>query len=1056
MILLLEILVWSTLLHELQGAITQDEECLRTIKADVVFLIDGTNAIDQFSFEFFVKDYLNDFARKLSIKTDGVLISVILYTENLYMAVRPEHSTNLLTLLTAIRNMKQPGGHKTNGDIIHAISNTLNIAFTSLNYKNTENITRIAILLSNGVLEQESSMNYKYFDNNAYQKWSEHGWNNQAPYMMSEPIIKLLHSRVDYVFSIGIVGANAEGVLKLAKPTRYNYVLNYQNGYQNLDLNHFDPTEALCPPKEYCNMNRVQESMTSKGPIERVNGYIGGVIPLYYYFYGQQNPAIRHNTYHTAKHSYTDYDDGYGDSEYDDATQMQVPSTANKPKVEDKILNKKLRELLELLRTYDTQYKNKDSKNTHHSITTTRETSSHNNHHGNTAVKQNHPSSTSTINTFTDDNQQKIKKGSDVDDPAMKKSLKNDETYYNRSNCEVQLEKVINLLVFVLMHPQGASNSPVMVNSNVLSKTSDEKLEAVSPAKLLSDLQKANLQIVPAKVEEYSTPVNERDTEKPHLSNTDFYISQQNGEKVVHTNKENIYFQPTDWQDSAMHNGAVLMFAMKSHSGLPVSEIYSSTADTSSMPSLSGVNVNPKETQPTGNDNKFMNSNTSRYWYKNPLFNHWNSGLYKYVLLELWSNHNPVVQLKFRTQNSDKYTWFNKAFLETSYPWNENELKEKAKFIRTRNEPFSVILDPNYINSLSSQSFDEETLQKVKSERINCEFLRGYILIIDSSDSAISLCEWNIATNKLYSTYYQNNNLYPKFLYTLPINLPKQDNLTYTLPPKFSNYLSTLYEADELRIYVIPYSLMSTIEIGNKQLPQINKLLLTLDINTNISLSQLWHQEIASPPSSFPLKNGNLCNCWYRNELLNNWYTQRHYHRQNLNHFLTSDLFYDFKYIQIDLLNITGHVKCRLAFDTRGAQPDSWFSPTRLKYAWPLSISSLTEYNFIQFGHHITRKGEKRSLSQNWQQIDFWIGKQVLQPQLLSGDNNNYAIKTTCLSIFFVYSIKNEADTFTLPECMKDQVGIFKNSKLTTLTFSKELKQLNSMHQMRQIIIWTN
>lgn len=41
-------------------------ECLQSIKADVVFLLDGTQLIDKFSFDYYVKDYLNDFAKKVN------------------------------------------------------------------------------------------------------------------------------------------------------------------------------------------------------------------------------------------------------------------------------------------------------------------------------------------------------------------------------------------------------------------------------------------------------------------------------------------------------------------------------------------------------------------------------------------------------------------------------------------------------------------------------------------------------------------------------------------------------------------------------------------------------------------------------------------------------------------------------------------------------------------------------------------------------------------------------------------------------------------------------
>ncbi|CAH8464329.1 unnamed protein product [Schistosoma mattheei] len=418
------------------------------------------------------------------------------------------------------------------------------------------------------------------------------------------------------------------------------------------------------------------------------------------------------------------------------------------------------------------------------------------------------------------------------------------------------------------------------------------------------------------------------------------------------------------------------MFAMKSRSGLSINKMYFSSRN---ITNISNKNTDSNEITNHTTGDMDISSKMSNSWYKHDLFDQWYSGSYKYVLFELWSNNNPVVQLRFNARYSDKYTWFNKLFLKTSYPWNEYELLEKAKFILTSNEAFSVVFDPNYIVLLSS--VDYSTIEKLKRERIDCEFLRGYILIVDNPNSAISRCEWNNAINSKYNNFPNTSNYhdYPQIFYTLPINSHKEDSLNYQLPPKFSNYLFTLYEADELRIYVIPYGLMPSKNDGIL-LPQPNKLLFVLDTGINLSFKKLWYQEIASPPSAFPLKRQILCHCWYRNELLNNWYKPKtHYHTQNTNHFLTSNLFFGFQSIKIELFDQIGHVKCCLIFDTHGAQVNSWFSLTRLKYSWPWSIKTLTKYNFVQFGDQILTSGKKHYLSlRNWSNFNFWIGKQTL------------------------------------------------------------------------------
>ncbi|CAH8471479.1 unnamed protein product [Heterobilharzia americana] len=875
LLLLLKVLVWDTFLHELQGVVTQDQECLRSIRADIIFLIDGTNAIDEFSFEFYVKDYLNDFAKKLSIR-------------------------------------------------------------------------------------------------------------------------------------------------------------------------------------KYCTINGVRKLLNSKKSVERVYRRGNGIVPWYHYEYRKRNPSLRNERQQRRGHRFdSDYYD-YGDANYDDRTPAERPTSYYKSSSDDETLNDKLRALLVLLKNYHAENEEQASQNTRYTTTTT-ETPNHKivyplrSQYEIPKVQQQKPLAKPA--SRADSNQHETTNTSNIKDPGMitQPAIKN-ETHSDKSSCESQLNKITDLLIFLLKQsptPNGF-NLATKVNLSVLNETSNRPLVAVSATEFSSNLQEIYSEVVAPKVEERRLQGDEQSKIKK-LSLIDVSHSSQQFKQQISYSTNKVYFQPTDWQDCAMHNGAILMFAMKSHSGLSLSEVYSSNSDTSITPSST------IEIQPTGTNNyankEYINNNASSYWYKHPLFNQWNSGLYKYVLFELWSNHNPIVQLKFDAQYSDRYTWFNKVFLHTSYPWDKNELTEKAKFIRTRNEPFSVIFDSNYIDHLSSSSVDQKTIQKLRSEPLYCEFLRGYLLIVDSPDSTIFLCEWYVTINTMTTDFQNENDNYPKFYYTLPINLPKEDDLTYKIPPKFSNYFSTLYEADELRIYVVPYSLMST-KIDDVQLPQVNTLLIVLDTNVNICFNQLWSYEIASPPSSYPLQNGNLCNCWYRNELLNNWYKPINNYSQNLNHFPTSNLLFDFKYVQIDLLNGTGHVKCRLVFDTHGAKADSWFSSTRLNYSWPLSITTLKTYNFVQFGRQILSNGEKRNLSESWLHFDFWIGKHMFEPQLLN-EENKYMMMT-CLSIFFVYSSENGADSYILPKCMEDQINVFDNSKLTTLAFSETLAQLNDMHKMQQIIIWTN
>ncbi|CAH8440102.1 unnamed protein product [Schistosoma turkestanicum] len=1014
-------------------------ECLKSIKADIVILLDGTKVIDQFSFEFYVKDYLSDLAKKLSIKSDGVLISVILFTDQIHFAVKPEHSVNLPSLLMAINSMKQPDDNMMKGDIIHAISHILNFGFISTNNMDTQNITRMCILLTNGNIPEKKQRQ-----------------DNQI-FIESQNVIEELHNRVDYVFSIGIPGANQPGVRRLAKPSQYAFPLTEFNGYKELDLKYFDPTEVICPMKipEYC---REIKRLLFKRPIEKVNGQTVAIYPWYQYAYQQRNPDMRQPR---NQYPYNEYEYYYDYGEYNDRRQSRI-RLANpqiyKSKTNDDILNVKLQELLFLLRHYDNRKtKTGLTKSTPTITTTTTTTEATTAYHKSFQHKPENKKYNRRKPTIS-----RISPSYSKSDPShqtihnkpstkmLNQSNFNNET---QSNCEIKLNRMVNLLSKLIEQTLQRNNSKITTTDNSSeNKSSSKLLQPISVSYSLNSSKYDYSEASSFKKEELLTPTI---INQPLLitDNNNDETNQQHEDKLYHPTYK-AYFQATDWQDSAMHNGAILMFAMKSHSGLSINKIYSTGRN---ITSILNKNTAFNETQTDHTtDQADMSSKMSTSWYKHDLFDQWYSGSYKYVLYELWSNHNPVVQLKFNARYADKYTWFNKLFLKASYPWNEYELLEKAKFILTSHEAFSVVFDPNSVILLSSVG--RSTIAQLKNERIDCEFLRGYILIVDNPNSAISQCKWNNATNSKYnnfknSVYYE----YPKFFYTLPINSQKVDNLNYQLPPKFSNYLYTLYEADELRIYVIPYGLMPS-KTDGILLPQTNKLLIVLDTHVNISFSKLWYQEIASPPSSFPLKSNNLCNCWYRNQLLNIWYKPKtHYHTQNINHFLTSNLFFGFHSIKIELLDQIGHIKCCLIFNTYGAQANSWFSPTRLTYSWPWSIKTLTNYNFVQFGDQILTSGKKHHLSlKSWSNFNFWIGKQTLSIESsFNTKQTNYTIK--CLSIFLVHSKNNEYDHFELPECMKGQINLFKNStKLTILTYNEDLTELDNMKKAQQITIWSN
>ncbi|TNN10151.1 collagen alpha-4(VI) chain-like [Schistosoma japonicum] len=740
----LNIFILSIVFHISNADIIQDEECLQSIKADIVFLLDGTKAIDKFSFEFYVKDYLNDLAKKLSVKSDGALISVILFTDKLHFAVKPEHSVNLPTLLTSIRNMKQPDGDEMKADIIHAISNILNIGFISTNNLDTQNITRIIMLLTDGNIPE----NYYYPENKKI--------HNKYILRKSETIIQNLHSRVNYVFSIGIPGANEQGVRRLAKPLQYAFTLTKFGGYKEFDLKHFDPTEVICPIRNYC--NEIKRLLALKRPIDKVNGQTLPTNP--YYQYPLQRRYFS-TTQQRNRYPYSDYEYYYDYGEYPVRRQFQMRSVnlPNYRSKRDDKSNLKLNYLLYLLKTYEAGKKRTGSENIPQTTaTTTIEAESTTitaspNYYNSPYYKQpkdkmykkgqDNPTSVLPSHLKSNVNYEKSDKLSINDSMMVKKSDKNNE---NRSNCEVRLNKIKSMLLKLLEHSLQQNDSHLSVNENS-KRMNNNPTKTLKP--VIANYPSKSLQISHRKTFTYNIPIStneEYKVNKSLINNNNSQTTQQYGDEKYHS-AHNTHFLPTDWEDSAMHNGAILMFAIKSHSGIPINQIYFSSRNITNFPNMH-TNLNIRTNQRT--DYIDNSSRLSSRWYKHDLFDQWYSGSYKYVLLELWSNYNPVVQLKFNARYSDKYTWFSKLFLKSSYPWNEYELMEKSTFLRTSNEPFSILFDPNYINLLSS--VDYKIVEKLKGEHINCQHLRGYILIVDSPNSAISQCEWSNATNLKYKT----------------------------------------------------------------------------------------------------------------------------------------------------------------------------------------------------------------------------------------------------------------------------------------------------------------
>lgn len=112
-----------------------------------------------------------------------------------------------------------------------------------------------------------------------------------------------------------------------------------------------------------------------------------------------------------------------------------------------------------------------------------------------------------------------------------------------------------------------------------------------------------------------------------------------------------------NWQDMALHNGAILIFSIKANSELRLHEVY----------------------------NDYQSTDVQMDWFKHPLFNEWmkNRPIFDKLILELWSKQNPVVRLKFNAVGKLKSDWFNKSLLESSYPWSTTEMISQGQFLTT-------------------------------------------------------------------------------------------------------------------------------------------------------------------------------------------------------------------------------------------------------------------------------------------------------------------------------------------------------------------------------------
>lgn len=317
-----------------------------------------------------------------------------------------------------------------------------------------------------------------------------------------------------------------------------------------------------------------------------------------------------------------------------------------------------------------------------------------------------------------------------------------------------------------------------------------------------------------------------------------------------------------------------------------------------------------------------------------------------------------------------------------------------------------------------------------------CPKLRGYLLILDAG-ATVSACPW------LHNNVTGKTRKFPTFIYSLPTELwagtiHRED---YGLPPTFADSTGVNI-ADELRIYAVPYSLMTSQDdqITIKAYP----LLFALDVSTGISFTKLWHQKLTSPPGYHPLRHSigmnetratvPPCRCWYRSRAVENWRHPTHRkHGSPMPMILIG-----FQQMRVQVSNGDGKLIAQLIFDTRGSHADTWFSPMRLRSSWPWALKTLFTCTFVQFGR-VTHPVKSISTASQWQSVGLWIGVPSTSESA-----------TDCLSLLFVMEMTNASGSSCLSAVLWRS-----NSTRTIIGISDKLATTDQMQLVQQVAIWS-
>ncbi|KAF8564722.1 hypothetical protein P879_08508 [Paragonimus westermani] len=929
----------------------------------------------------------------------------------------------------AIRNLPHLGGFSSQVYMEQAIAATLIAAFPPRAETANGNTTRVVILLTSGGLSathvgthiqpttRTTGTIYKPFIQPSSAGRTTNNLNEPAVARLEE-LGRKLKTQVDYVFSIGLKGAYAPGVRALCTKPKQVLLLDPSRGYETLTVSALDPTKVICPipVSDRCKQSgksRVDLPSTATNAIKPTFWY-GSPLPYNSFFPGffPMDPPEppREPFLNLAGSIYRDEEE-----EQRLLLRRRVERLLNKlihPQKEDDDLyavNGKMKDagqFIPVIIVPQNVFQQLPQARTFSQPTVVTNTpyipmlrsvrlswkpwelfSIRRKSEQNTSVPQ--------INTTETDNEKWTVKSAAPRDDSSSNTQKVDE------NSMLLLMLPLNQSSEGLMNIQPPTSRSGFVNPRnpMDNRTKDTKHADVRQVQNKTEhaLTIPLLESILTSLKEYA---NAR-KENPLLTSRE--VNRKKGE---HNTVDVINRQLSSaWQDAALHEGAILMFAMRAHSNYHLAELYSG----SNKPVVS----------------------ESHGWFKHADFDRWTIGLYRRVQLELWKDEQPVVRLTFNGEHADRYTWFQKSLLMEAYPWNERELLHQTMFLRSRNEPFSIVRIPESISQSNNTS-----------ETPTCPRLQGYLLIVDS-ESPASACPWINPNQPVDGKQkFNNSTAFPIFLYGLPSALWNREHTEFeNSSPKFADYIG-IHRADELRIYTIPYSLI--VSRQNQTTIRAYTLLFALDRSLGISFSRLWNQNICSPPSYQPLhlnvRKGSLelvvppCTCWYRSRAIESWHRPSH----TPTWFPGITILTGFKRMRVLLSDNQGKLVGHLVFDTRGAHADNWFTPIRLRASWPWSVQTLSTYNFIQFGR-ATYLMQTYPLSSRWAPIGLWIGL--------------YGIgEKDCSSVLVV--LDKPSTSTALPLCLfnaKDRSV----SHMTEMLVSNTPAPVSRMHSFRQITIWS-